>query len=73
MRVRDALFLGYAILAVLGLTGVLFRGVATADGLVLGLPIGLAWVTAWAVATPFALWAHWAAGPRANEDEGRPE
>ena len=51
MRPRETILIGYLLVAALSLTGVLFRGVATADGLVLGLPAGLAWVMGWSIAT----------------------
>ena len=42
MALRHLLLLIYLTVAVLSLTGLLFRDLATADGLVLGLPMGLA-------------------------------
>ena len=56
MRLRESVLIGYLLIAVLSLTGVIFRGAMTADGLVLGLPRGLAWVMGWSVAT-FAVFA----------------
>jgi hypothetical protein len=56
MKLRHCLLAAYLIVCALSLTGVLFRGLATADGLVLGLPRGLAWVTGWAVLTPIVLY-----------------
>ena len=51
VQIRHVLLLAYVVLALGSLTGVLFRGVMTADGLYLGLPAGLAWVTGWALVT----------------------
>jgi hypothetical protein len=51
MRLRETALLSYLLIAVLSLTGVIFRGAMTADGLVLGLPAGLAWVMGWSLAT----------------------
>ncbi len=58
MKPRHVLLAGYLIVCALSLTGVLFRGFSTADGLVLGLPRGLAWVTGWALLTPLALFIY---------------
>ncbi len=58
MALRHLLLLIYLFVAVLSLTGLLFRDISTADGLVLGLPAGLAWVTGWAALTPFVMWAY---------------
>ena len=58
MALRHLLLLIYLAVAVLSLTGLLFRDLSTADGLVLGLPAGLAWVTGWAALTPFVMWAY---------------
>ncbi|MDG1049734.1 MAG: hypothetical protein P8M11_15630 [Planctomycetota bacterium] len=63
MALRHLLLLIYLTVAVLSLTGLLFRDLATADGLVLGLPMGLAWVTGWAALTPFVMWAYMRAEP----------
>lgn len=67
MRPRELLLGAYLLVLVLSLTGVLFRGVATADGLVLGLPAGLAWVTMWAVVTPLVMWAYSASAPEGED------
>ena len=55
MALRHLLLLIYLAVAVLSLTGLLFRDLSTADGLFLGLPAGLAWVTGWAALTPFVM------------------
>lgn len=55
MKLRHVLFGGYLIVCALSLTGLLFRDIMTADGTILGLPRGLAWVSGWALATPLAL------------------
>ena len=55
MKLRHLLLAAYLTVCALSLTGVLFRGFASADGLILGLPRGLAWVTGWAVLTPLVL------------------
>lgn len=70
MSFRNALFLAYVTVALLSLTGALFRGAATADGLYLGLPAGLAWVTAWAVATFLVLVVYDATRPAGEDDAG---
>ena len=63
MALRHVLLLIYLSVAVLSLTGLLFRDVSTADGLILGLPVGLAWVTGWAVLTPLVMWAYMSTEP----------
>lgn len=55
MKPRHLLLAAYLIVCALSLTGVLFRGLSTADGLVFGVPRGLAWVTGWAIVTPIVL------------------
>ena len=55
MSLRHALFAAYVLVCALSVTGVLFRGVQTRPGLVLGLPWGLAWVVGWAALTFVAL------------------
>ena len=55
MSLRQVLFAAYVLVCALSVTGVLFRGVQTRPGLVLGLPWGLAWVGGWAVLTFVAL------------------
>lgn len=55
MKPRHLLLAAYLIVCALSLTGVLFRGASTADGLVFGIPRGLAWVTGWAIITPIVL------------------
>ena len=70
MGLRQLLLVAYLAVAVLSLTGLLFRDVATADGLVLGLPVGLAWVTGWAILTPFVMWAYMATEPAGEGEEG---
>ena len=42
MSLRQVLFAAYVLVCALSVTGVLFRGVQTRPGLVLGLPWGLA-------------------------------
>lgn len=69
MRIRDLLLLAYVVVALGALTGVLFRGVMTADGLYLGLPAGLAWVSAWALVTFVVVAIYDATGPAADEDD----
>lgn len=69
MGLRHLLLVAYLAVAVLSLTGLLFRDVATADGLVLGLPVGLAWVTGWAVLTPLVMWAYMATEPAGEGEE----
>lgn len=63
MTLRTIFMIAYVAIAGLSLTGVLFRGAATAEGLTFGLPAGLAWVTGWSVATFFALWIYDATRP----------
>ncbi|MGB0333252.1 MAG: hypothetical protein ACPGPE_15690 [Planctomycetota bacterium] len=63
MALRHLLLLTYLTIAVLSLTGLLFRDLSTADGLLLGLPVGLAWVTGWAALTPLVMWAYMSTGP----------
>ena len=63
MSTRDLLLTAYLAVCTLALTGVVLRGPATADGLVLGLPSGLAFVTFWAVVTPLVMWAYTATRP----------
>ena len=63
MALRHLLLLIYLSIAVLSLTGLLFRDLSTADGLILGLPVGLAWVTGWAALTPMVMWAYMATEP----------
>lgn len=67
MTVRQGLFAAYVLVCALSLTGVLFRGVQTKPGLVLGLPWGLAWVVGWALVTFVALMLFDATRP---EDSG---
>lgn len=68
MRPRHVLLAGYLIVCALSLTGVLFRGFSTADGLILGLPRGLAWVTGWALCTPICLFVYEVFDPATNEE-----
>ena len=63
MALRHLLLLIYLSIAVLSLTGLLFRDLSTTDGLILGLPAGLAWVTGWAALTPLVMWAYMATEP----------
>ena len=67
MTLRNLLLLGYVAVSALSLTGVLFRGAATAPGLKLGLPSGLAWVTGWSVVTFLVLWAYDATRPKISD------
>ena len=70
MRTRELLLTAYLVVCTLALTGIVLRGPATADGLVLGLPSGLAFVTFWAVATPLVMWAYTVTRPAdADEDD----
>lgn len=69
MRPRDLVLATYLVVCTLALTGVVLRGPATADGLVLGLPSGLAFVTAWAVVTPLVMWAYTATRPADSDLE----
>ena len=71
MRLRDTLLAGYLLLATLSLTGVLFRGATTADGLYFGLPAGLAWITGWAIATPLVLSVYTLTRPTAGAETER--
>lgn len=66
---RNVLLAAYLVTCALGLTGVLFRGVMTADARVLGLPAGLAWVTGLSVTTFLALWAYDATRPDDAESD----
>ncbi|MEM9380983.1 MAG: permease [Planctomycetota bacterium] len=68
MRLRDSLLAAYVVVAALGLTGVLFRDVVTREGLVLGLPIGLAWVTGWAVVTFAVMTLYHVTRPERGDD-----
>lgn len=71
MTPRTILMAAYVAIAGLSLTGVIFRGAATAEGLTFGLPAGLAWVTGWSVATFVALWLYDATRPlEAGSGEG---
>jgi len=70
MALRHLLLLIYLAVAVLSLTGLLFRDLSTADGLFLGLPAGLAWVTGWAALTPFVMWAYMSTEPEGSDAEG---
>lgn len=71
MPLRGVLLLAYLVLAAGGLTGGFFRGSLTSDGLLLGLPAGLFWTVAWALATFLALGLYDAAGRRAETRHGR--
>lgn len=68
MRVRDGLLLTYLAFAGAALTGLVFRGPLTADGLVLGLPAGLFGTVALALAT-FAALAAYDAADGAHDQE----
>ena len=70
LRLRDMLLAAYLAVAVLSLTGVLFRDLATRDGLVLGVPVGLAWVTGWALATFACMALYHVTRPERGEDAG---
>ncbi|MEE2938981.1 MAG: hypothetical protein VX460_01220 [Planctomycetota bacterium] len=69
MSLRHALFAAYVLVCALSVTGVLFRGVQTRPGLVLGLPWGLAWVVGWAVLTFVALVIFDATRPADGEED----
>ena len=67
MKFPGLILLLYLVLAALSLTGVLFRGWASSEGALFGLPRGLAFVMVWVVLTPLALFAYEAT--RSGQDE----
>ena len=64
MPVRTLLFVAFLLVAILSVTGVIFRGIATSDVRLFGLPAGLTWTVGWSVATFFALLAYDLTRPR---------
>ena len=73
MKPRHLLLAAYLIVCALSLTGVLFRGVSTADGPVFGIPRGLAWVTGWATLTPIVLFIFELADAPSGSETEQPE
>ena len=71
MRLRETVLISYLLIAVLSLTGVIFKRAMTADGLVLGLPAGLAWVMGWSLATFVVFAAYDATRPDRGSTPGR--
>ena len=69
MSLRTLFFTAFVLVALLSLTGAIFRGIATSDERLFGLPAGLAWTVGWSVATFLALVLYDFTRPRRTEDD----